>query len=272
MPKTTTQMADHFSLAHFLGGLEGFTPPTGPFDPSGSWRHGYHMLMSVGKVTRQGMLIVERTPLADGTARLQVECTKRASGGTQRYVARLLCGANALSGPISWELETYLLDTEGKAIADSRLEETGRAVDGGLEVSTGGKTRRLVIPGAFTLHWSLLDAVQRLPGDDGAPLSFTLIDRLNCQAKPGHILAFAEEATIELGGRPVWDEQKQELEAGTLYRPVQRRLGAVATNLRCYEQTGTGILPTFYWVDERGELLVVSSGLIAYIHAGEGGT
>ncbi len=269
MPKTTTQMADHFSLAHFLGGLEGFAPPTGRFDPSGSWRHGYHMLMGIGKVTRQGMLTVERTALADGTARLRAECTKRASGGTQRYIAQLLCAADALSSPMSWELETYLLDAEGKAIADSRLDEAGRAVDGGLEVTTGGKARHISVPGAFTFHWSLLDAVQRLPGGDGAPLAFTLIDRLNCQVKPEQTLTFAEEAAIELGGRLVWEEEKQELDAGTLYRPVQRRLEAVATKLRCYEQTGTGILPTFYWVDERGELLMVSSGLIAYVHAGE---
>jgi hypothetical protein len=46
---------------------------------------------------------------------------------------------------------------------------------------------------------------------------------------------------------------------------VPSREGAVRTQMQAYEQFGEGILPIVYWVDERGRLLFVLSGLIGYV-------
>jgi hypothetical protein len=270
-----TQMTEHFSIAHFENALNGFTPPAGAFDPSGAWEHRYETVMCIGGVSKIGALSVERTPVGpDGAgassarrARLRVRCRKRAAGGTLRCEAQLECRSDELCTPVLWRLASSVEDANGKTIADTRLDETGAARDGALEVNDGAKPRRIPVAEPFTFHWALLDAVQRLPRQAGPARRFTLVDRLSYQVKPGHTLAFRQSAVVELGGQPAWREQQEKLAVGTLYRPVRTREGATPTTLHAYEHVGEGILPIVYWVDDTGRLLLVLSGLIAHIYS-----
>jgi len=173
--------------------------------------------------------------------------------------------ADGLATPIRWQAQSCVHDTEDKPIEDTRLQETGEAGERGPRVKVGGKTARVSVEGPFTFDWCLFEAVQRLPGEALEPLAFTLIDRLSREAKAEQRLAFRTAATVELGGKRVWREEKQTLEAGAVYRPVPAREGATATALRAYNQTGRGILPVVYWVNEQGRLLFALSGLIGYV-------
>jgi len=271
MPPEPTQMAQHASMAHFLDAFEGFRPPTGPFDPAGAWEHTYQIVMAVGSVTPQGTAKLTRTPLDASTSRLRVEYHKRCPNGAQLCTAEIVCRTDALSTPVSWSLETSLQDAQGGPIEGSRLLSTGTVSGEVLNVRSGDRERTIPLPGPCALEWCLFDAMQRLPDTTGGPVAFTLVDRLNHQVKPDQRLRLREEAVVELGGRQVWDEKEEQLPVGTLYRPVKRREGAVPTRLRAYEDVGRGVLPTVYWVDERGELLFVLSGLVGYIHTGAGG-
>jgi len=263
-------MPDHFPLAHFESVLDKFRPPAEAFDPTGAWVNAYDVWeCSQGAgvyavVAAIGALRIERTPLGTDRARLQVRYRKRAAGGILRAEMTLECRGDELATPIRWRAETVVHDAEDKPVEDLRLRETGEVGERGLRVRVGGMATRVPVAGPFTFGWSLLDAVQRLGGEGMQPLDFTLIDRLNHQVKPEQRLAFRADPTVELGGTRVFREEKQPLEAGAVYRPVPVREGAVPTGLRAYEQTGRGIVPIVYWVDGRGQLLFVLSGLIGY--------
>lgn len=260
-----TQMADHFSLAHFLQALEGFTPPDQPFDPEGAWENAYTIYESSAGTRPIGAIRIARTPDGDDRARLRIEHAKRATGGSLRAKMELTCRTDGLTSPVEWTIETIAHDTEDQPIEDTRFSEAGTALDDALEVRIGNGKRSLPVDPPYTFHWSLFDAVQRLGWEGQEPLRFTLVDRLNYEIKPGHTLAARKVAEVELGGTRTWREEPQALEVGTVYRPVPAREGAVVTQMHSYEQFGEGTLPIVYWVDERGRLLLVLSGLIGYV-------
>jgi hypothetical protein len=258
-------MTDHFSLAHFERALDGFTPPDEPFDPQGAWENAYTIHESSAGTRPIGAIRIARTLGDNGRARLRIEHTKRAIGGSLHATMELTCRTDALATPAEWTLETVVHDTEDQPIEDTRLAETGTALDDALEVLIGDDKRRLPVDAPYTFQWSLFDAVQRLGREGLRPLPFTLVDRLTYEIKPGHTLAPRKAAEMELGGRRTWKEEARALEVGTVYRPVPAREGAVLTRMQAYEQLGEGILPIVYWVNERGRLLFILSGLIGYV-------
>ncbi|MBM3476481.1 MAG: hypothetical protein FJX75_24680 [Armatimonadetes bacterium] len=265
MPATATQMIDHFPLAHFERALDGFQPPAEAFDPQGAWVNAYDIWECSQGNRKIGALRIERTPLDARWARLAVRYRKLAAGGILRAEASIECKADDLATPIRWQAQSCVHDAEDKPIEDTRLEETGEAGERALRVKVGEKAIRIPAERPFTFDWCLFEAVQRLPGEALEPLEFTLIDRLGREAKPEQRLAFRTAATVELGGKRVWREEKHPLEAGAVYRPVPAREGATATALRAYNQTGRGIVPIVYWVNEQGRLLFALSGLIGYV-------
>lgn len=260
-----TQMADHFSLAHFEQALDGFTPPDEPFDPDGAWENAYTIYESSAGTRPIGAIRIARTPDGRDRARLRVQHRKVATGGSLRASMELTCRTDRLATPLAWTIETVAHDAEDQPIEDTRFSEAGIALDGALEVRIGDRKRRLPVDPPYTFHWSLFDAVQRLGRGEQQPLEFALVDRLNYEVKPGHVLAPRKAASVELGGTRTWTEEPHPLEVGTVYRPVPARQGAVVTQMQAYEQVGEGILPIVYWVDGRGRLLLVLSGLIGYL-------
>jgi hypothetical protein len=282
MPEPVTQMTDHFPLAHFERALEGFQPPAEAFDPLGAWVNAYDIWECSQGNRKIGALRIERTPLDGRRAKLAVRYRKLAAGGILRAEASIECRADALATPIRWQSQSCVHDPQDKPLEDTRLAETGEAGERALRVKVGEKAIRIPFEGPFTFDWCLFDAVQRLheKWDGGifqdvgknASVPFLLIDRLSREAKPDQRLAFRTDVTVELGGKRIWREEKHQLEAGVVYRPVPAREGATATVLRAYDQTGRGIVPIVYWVNEQGRLLFALSGLIGYIFNAEAQT
>ena len=263
----TTQMTDHFSLAHFLRALEGFEPPDEAFDPTGAWGNAYQIFECSQGMRAQGTLRISREPAGRDGLDLKIEHTKRAVGGSLRFDVEMLCAADDLATPRRWTTNSVALDPDGAPIEDTRLVEAGRAVKGGVRIETHGRNRKIDVPAPFAYHWGLFDAIQRMKPEADTIREFTLLDRLSYQVKPGHRLAFRGSAEVELGGRKVWHETKEDLEIGTLYRPVAAREGAVASKLHAWEQYGEGVLPIIYWVNEQGRLLLALSGLVGYVYS-----
>ena len=94
-------------------------------------------------------------------------------------------------------------------------------------------------PVPATSHWSLFDAVQRLPGKATRPLRFTMLEEMDL-VKPDQRLEFREETDLEVGDTTL--------------------------HLRGYQQIGWGVLPWQYWVDDQGRLLFAFSGVRACIY------
>lgn len=264
MPESTGEMTEPFPLPHFERALARFQPPTGPFDPHGAWVNTYDIWECSQGFAKLGEVRIARTP-QEGGSRLEVRFHKLAAGGSHRATMALECRTDLLGTPVRWEAETVLHDAQDAPIEDTRIRETAEVRDGTMVVRMGRREQRTAIPGLATMDWSLFEAVQRLPGAELQPTSFTLIDRVSHQVKPGQRLSFGAAAKVEMGGKRVWREEKQELERGTVYRPVAVREGSVTVNFRVYHQTGHGIVPVTYWVDSSGRLLLVLTGLFGYL-------
>jgi hypothetical protein len=222
-----------------LGALDVLRPPDGALDPTGAWRHTYRLWL-VQPWHSGGALTIARKPLPEGKVELTVHAAIAERGGFERKThAVLTCAADALSTPLSWTLDTQALDLEGRAVARVAVKEEGTLSGGELTVRFGDQTRRTQVPTPVTSNWSLLDAVQRLPGEAAKPPEFALLEDLDL-LKPEQRLTFRETTTVTLGGRPI--------------------------RLRGTQQIGRGILPWQYWVDDSGRLLLAFSGVRALIY------
>lgn len=263
MPNAET-LTDRFPFPHFGPALDGIRPPDEPFDPAGEWTNTYEMWLCVTRQHRIGSLRVRREPLAADLARLTVSLRKRGNWGMMRAHAIIECATDALSTPRRWTVETHSEDERGAVIEGTRLSESAQLETDVATIAAGGRTRRVTLSGPVAHHWGLFDALQRLVPGTAVP-TFTLVDRLNSQIKPGHNLSYRGELEVEVGGRRVWREEAEELEVGTLYRPVEGREGDTRLRLRAWEHLGEGILPVTYWLDERGRLQYVFSGIIGFV-------
>jgi hypothetical protein len=264
MSTTVIQARDLFPLGVLERELEGFRPPTAPFDPQGAWKNSYRILTlaAIPKVLHSfqvGTLTIERTPAPAGGARLAIHServhlpfTKMdqpfAKVAPEEYrqviTAEFECAGNELASPRSWRLNVEVLSPAGRPIKELGLEMSGAVREGAVEIITGSRLHHASAEGPATHAWALFDAVQRQPRAAGqAPLSFTLWDHLG-QLKPGHTLAYRASSEVELGAQGA---------------------GQNATRLHAWHELGEGVVPTVYFTDEQGRLLFVMAGIEGYV-------
>ena len=235
-----------FSLDIVSDYLAGLSPPDGPFDPQGEWDHRYVMWIALrgqfGKSHKHGALRIRRLVDASG-ARVSISQTTGPldmgkTGHTTATVTLSLSKglADRLATPGKWEIESRILDAAGKPVEYSQTRVTGEVTQGAI-VFRGASDRRLKAPKAFTGSWSLFDAVQRLPFD-APPIRFDMLDDLELM-KPRQRLAPGPAIEVTLGGRSL--------------------------KLHSFEQTGDGILPYSYWLDDQHRLLAAVGGVRTFI-------
>jgi hypothetical protein len=229
--------------------LRDYVPPSGSFDPSGHWFHHYRLytLVNARKLTLPtprigGRLSIRRTPQATGGAILNVNYEKTTQFAEMHtLLATLVCAGDNLATPVKWET-TYTAAAPAHPLKMSlELRETGMARDRSIFIERGTVQKKLLLSSPFTSSWSLFDAVQRLARPVGAPLRFTLLDAGDAP-KPNQVLAFYQSADLK-----------------------NRWPGAPTLRVHGFLQIGDGISPQVFWVDDRGELLFLLSGLDAYV-------
>jgi hypothetical protein len=256
-----------FPLTVLGPALRSFQPPSGEFDPAGSWTHRYGV-WTVGQrgCARVGRLDLGRTAREDGTALLMLEYMKDYSGRFQgRTVASIHTRTDALATPLSWGVRYQSHGVDEKTVPGTAVEAKAEVRDGRLLVRDGAGERNQPLPPAWTVNWALFDAVQRLPRGDLEPLHFTLFDDFDEQ-KPHQRLAHWRSVTVELGGRRVRKHSWRELDKGRIRTTRWAKEGARAVRLHGYVQTGPGVVPVVYWSDDTGRLLFVAAGIEAYIY------
>ncbi|MFW6161148.1 MAG: hypothetical protein ACODAJ_00165, partial [Planctomycetota bacterium] len=199
---------------------------------------------------------------------LGVEVRKTASGKFQTAVsAKIRCRPDALATPTGWRVTFRTLGPDKKPFPGTRIEKTATVANGRIEIRDGTTSRSLSAPEAFTVHWALFDAVQRLPRGAFEPKAFTLLDNFD-EPKPHHTLSYRKSVELLLGGRRVQRHRWQELEKGRIRKTVWVREGDRPVPLHAYDHLGDGIVPEVYFVDAQGRLLIVAAGLEAYIWEG----
>ena len=226
------------------GGL-GAPVPQGPFDPAGAWTQTWRIWLlkrSGNDVNHRGFIKLKREPSPDRETfdlRATQATIQMSQGCVHEMKARIRCANNALATPFSWSLTTRLFSArDGHEFSQAAVDKRGAIKRGKITTDRGGRIARRDAPGAVTSSWSILDALQRLPGPGTTPLEFAFLDELD-KCKPNHRLTHREETTIPFGGE--------------------------AVQVQCYQQIGEGLLPWMYYVDMGHRLLLAMSGLRAYI-------
>ncbi len=231
-----------YPLRSLLPALRRFRPPDGPFDAAGAWDQTWEVCTLAGRapsVRAVGRLTLRRR-VGRETARLDVTYRKNLTGGRQEVTGTLEGPADSpLAAPARWSFRLRLFGADNKPIAETAIARRASDDGEGLAIVDAVERQRLRPAGPYTVNWCLFDAVQRLPGADTPPRTFTLIDHFD-QPKPETTLSFRQAMDAQVAG-------------GRTIRTF------------AYEQLGRGNVPWVYWTDETGRLLWIVAGLEGYV-------
>jgi hypothetical protein len=242
MSSDPNEAIEKYPLRSLAPVLRKFQPPDGPFDPAGSWEQTYGVYTLAGRAAaarRVGAVRLRRSVGDQQDVALKVEYNKKLTGGSQQVTGELHSRlGSTLSAPVRWSFESKLLDAAGKVIPQTRLRRSAVFRNAAVTITDAKETKTLPIAGAYTVNWSLFDAIQRLRGEKARPLEFTLIDHFD-EPKGNQRLSFRKKMDVTVAGG--------------------KTLHTVA-----FDQLGEGNVPWVYWLDERGRLLFIVAGLEAY--------
>jgi hypothetical protein len=199
-----------------------------------------------------GTLVLSRRAGADGKVSIRVRHEKILIGATRagkpgaakprrvlQAVLQLGAGQTPLATPRRWSFAAEVFDGSGQVIPEASLDRRAVVENGKLRITTGdGAARTVPLSGQYTLNWALFDAVGRLPRKPFEPIRFTLIDHFD-QLKPDQTLVFRRAIETSVAGQTI--------------------------QLCGFDQTGRGVMPWTYWVDNQGRVVVAISGLEAYM-------
>jgi hypothetical protein len=244
-------LPDDFPISTLGSYRENLVAPAGPFDARGSWTQVFGIHSTGTGSSRVGRLVLGRRVGGDGRVALSVRHEKQLTGSTgprkagpaksRRVLEAVLDLGDQqtrLSTPRQWHFRTQVFEEQGRPIPDAGLRRQAIVEEGRLRVTTGDAKRTYPLAGEYTVNWALFDAAARLPREPFDPIDFTLIDHFD-QVKPEQRLVFRRVLDTAVAGRDV--------------------------RLYGFDQTGRGVMPWTYWVDEEGRAVVVLSGLETYI-------
>jgi hypothetical protein len=204
-------------------------PPTpGNFNPAGNWSHSYRIWTCHGY----------RESGNDNVGFLRIERTD-SSGETfvlnvHQEILQTDAIIHILDGTIKCRNNQLASPVEWKL--QSRFTGTDGKNISELLSSDNGKAVKQ--EERATSDFCLFEAVQRLSYDKNISVSFDLLEGMSLK-KSGHRLSYRGVTPLKKDGRDIL--------------------------LHCFVQSGSGILPYEYWLDDRHLLLAVISMNKAYI-------
>jgi len=228
-----------------LGAIDELPQSPEHFDPHGNFTNTYriwtcHGFRESGN-QNVGFLRIER--LADksnATHMLKIHQEVAETDGILNVIdAEIKCVTSRLGCPVEWHVSSQFIDTDGKAIEQLRAEEKGSKKKGIMTVKTGGRTlfTRKEVPW-LTCDWCIFEFIQRLQFEEQGWLPFDMLEGLTVM-KENQCLS---------------------------YRGLNStKMDAELISLHCFVQTGSGILPYEYWLDNNHRLMAVTSMNKAYI-------
>ena len=208
-------------------------PDGSTFDPDGEWtNHGYDDRGNIDA----GYLTIERRPASDGMVELDVVTEIALLDGIGgRTSANIRCRTDNLTSPASWELGSTFTGPSGEDLPDQNTHQDAALPGNQIEVTIGGRLTATLVEGLTTGDWCLFDAVQRLPPNKTTRLSCNVLERM---------LVLKRDQSI-------WFSDREAFAAGH--------------KLRSFTRTGTATLPTDYWLDESGRLVLVVAYNMIYL-------
>ncbi|QHI69795.1 hypothetical protein [Tichowtungia aerotolerans] len=230
--------------------VESYQRPADEFDPNGSWTHQYDIYMiAYAGFYPQGSIRISRTPNRKG-AQLDILTVRPTTEPNLQHFtqATLECADNLLVSPRHWTVSSKIAASKSaEPYFDSGMTKEMAFENGRVTITADDLTvdRTVEVGDLYGCRLGMLDAVQRLPAEDGFVIpQFSSFDEYD-QIRSGYQLKFRETAPIQLKGEQA--------------------------NLSGFTMTGTGQLPASYWRDETGRLLFFVSGLEVFVLSQENG-
>jgi len=224
--------------------LRRFSPVEAPLSKSGNYRLTYDIVHWIWIDGRQGTfansilgrVAIERQT-ADGKVAYEVNQRTRIGGVDNFVEARIVCEANDFNSLRQWTLNSYSKSIKGELDPLSRLGEKGRCEDGQIRIESDDHTYGFVAGNAVVTQWTILDLLMRRV-NSASDAVFDLLQDLSL-FKPNQALVHDGVTPVELGnGRTI--------------------------ELQTYAQTGQGVLPIHYLLDEQRRPQLVTNSILSW--------
>jgi hypothetical protein len=226
------------------GYLPRFTPATGSALDYSSYRLTYEIVHwggvdpKTGKSTNNvpGSLKIERSK-RDGDVHYGVIQQTRFGGLGNIIEAQITCAADDLNTLKSWRIRTYSRNASGEKVPLSEMDETGENRGGEILIKGAEHHYNFVASHPVLSRWTLIDFLLRHTAK-AASLTFDFLQDLSL-FKPNQELNF--DGTVEV---TVENEHK--------------------VRLNSYVQTGQGVLPVHYLLDEQNRPQLITSSIVSW--------
>jgi len=227
-----------------LGAVDQFPSTSEEFSPSGNWVNTYRIWTCHGyresSNDNVGFLRIRKNIEEQGeTFGLHIEQTVVQTDAMLGNIdAQIDCLNNEYASPVRWQISSRFFGPNGNLLEELCTAETVSVEGKSMTIkSRAGILRRQIdTDGPLTSDWSLFEAAQRWGTGRAGRLSVNLLEGL-CKLKKDQRITYA----------------------GVF------QMGSDAVSLFRFTQSGSGILPTDYWLDRSHRLLAVTSMNKAYI-------
>ncbi|MHC4169617.1 MAG: twin-arginine translocation signal domain-containing protein [Planctomycetota bacterium] len=224
--------------------LRRFLPAEVPLGRSGNYRLTYDIVHWNWVGGRQGtyansvlgQVTIERKADSD---RVIYDVNQRTRiGGADNFLdARIICEANDLNSLRKWTLSSYSKSVKGQLDPHSKLDEAGRCDDGRIRIESDDHNYEFAAKNPVVTQWTVLDLLIR-KANPTLDVEFDLLQDLSL-FKPNQALVYDAVTPLELrGGRTL--------------------------ELQTYSQTGQGVLPIHYLLDDHRRPQLITNSILSW--------
>ncbi|MHC4144791.1 MAG: twin-arginine translocation signal domain-containing protein [Planctomycetota bacterium] len=183
-----------------------------------------------------GQLVIERIAANDGVV-YEVNQRMRKGGLDNFLEARIVCNADDLNSLREWTLSSYSKSVKGELDPLSKLDEMGRCDEGRIRIESGDHEYGFSTKNPVVTQWTVLDFLMRRE-NSALDVTFDLLQDLSL-FKPNQVLT-GDDATV-----------------------VRLKDGR-SLSLQTYAQTGQGVLPIHYLLDEQRRPQLVTNCMLSW--------
>ncbi len=183
-----------------------------------------------------GRVAIERVT-ADDQVIYEVNQRTRIGGLDNFLEARIVCNKDDLNSLGRWTLSSYSKSVKGELDPLSKLDEKGRCDDGRIRIESNDHEYGFSAKNSVVTQWTVLDFLMR-KAKPAMDVTFDLLQDLSL-FKPGQSLVYDDVTPVTLEG-------------GT------------SLELQTYAQTGQGVLPIHYLLDEQRRPQLITNSILSW--------
>ena len=159
-------------------------------------------------------------------------------GGLDNFLeARIVCNTDDLNSLRSWTLSSYSKSVKGDLDPLSKLDEKGRCDDGRIRIESGDHEYGFSAGNSVVTQWTILDFLMQR-ADPALDVTFDLLQDLSL-FKPDQVLTGDDATGVRLkDGRSL--------------------------SFETYAQSGQGILPIHYLLDEQRRPQLITNSILSW--------